>query len=85
MMDAVRREISGVLERGKIPVMLGGEHSISIGAVQAMKEARPGISVLHLDAHADMRESYQGRRSAMPAWHAGFRRRRPSFRRGYGA
>ncbi|HPC03643.1 MAG TPA: agmatinase [Syntrophales bacterium] len=60
MMDAVRREISGVLERGKIPVMLGGEHSISIGAVQAMKEARPGISVLHLDAHADMRESYQG-------------------------
>lgn len=60
MVETVRREISSILELGKIPVMLGGEHSISIGAVQAMKEARPGISVLHLDAHADMRESYQG-------------------------
>jgi len=60
MIDTVRKEIAGVLKSEKIPVMLGGEHSISLGAVQAMKEKYPGISVLHLDAHADMRESYQG-------------------------
>ena len=36
------------------------DHSISIGAVRAAVEAYPGISILHLDAHADLRESYQG-------------------------
>ena len=60
MMDTVRRHVSQVLDWGKIPVVLGGEHSISFGAVQAMKDRYPGISVLHLDAHADMRDTYQG-------------------------
>jgi len=60
MIDTVRKEISMVLGLEKTPVMLGGEHSVSLGAVQAMKEKYPGISVLHLDAHADLRESYQG-------------------------
>ena len=45
---------------GKTPVMLGGEHSISFGAVQAMKEIYPEITVLQLDAHADLRDAYQG-------------------------
>ncbi len=60
MTDAVYRSIAGVLRTGKTPVMLGGEHSISVGAVRAVKEKYPGLSVLHLDAHADMRDSYQG-------------------------
>lgn len=60
MTAAVQRTVAGLLEAGKIPVLLGGEHSISVGAVRAMKERYPGISVLQLDAHADMRESYQG-------------------------
>lgn len=60
MVAAVRRNISLVLASGKIPVMLGGEHSISFGAVQAMKEKYPRISVLQLDAHADLRDAYQG-------------------------
>ena len=41
-------------------MMLGGEHSISYGAVLAMKKVYPDISVLHFDAHADMRDTYQG-------------------------
>jgi agmatinase len=60
MMDVVRRTIAGVAADGKIPVMIGGEHSISFGAVQAMREAFPKISVLQLDAHADLRDTYQG-------------------------
>jgi agmatinase len=60
MIAAVRSEVTEILSSGKIPVILGGEHSISLGPVQAMKEAYPSLSVLHLDAHADMRNTYQG-------------------------
>ncbi|MFA5147325.1 MAG: agmatinase [Candidatus Omnitrophota bacterium] len=49
-----------LLKAGKFPVILGGEHSISSGAVKAMKEAYPNISVLHLDAHYDMRDELKG-------------------------
>ncbi|MBU1744197.1 MAG: agmatinase [Proteobacteria bacterium] len=71
MVDSVRRTISRVAADGKIPVMLGGEHSISFGAVQAMKEIYPEITVLQLDAHADLRDSYQG----TPYSHASVARR----------
>jgi agmatinase len=60
MLERVEEAIGGVFERGKIPVMLGGEHSITLGAVRAAKRRYPKLSVLHLDAHADMRISYQG-------------------------
>ncbi len=71
MMDAVRRTIAGVAADGKIPVMIGGEHSISFGAVQAMREVFPKITVLQLDAHADLRDAYQG----TPFSHAAVARR----------
>ena len=60
MLDRVEEAVADVLETGKIPVMLGGEHSITLGAVRAAKKRYPKLSVLHLDAHADMRSSYQG-------------------------
>jgi len=62
MINAVRKKIAKVSAHNKIPVMLGGEHSISLGAVQALKEKFPKLKVLQLDAHADLRESYQGSR-----------------------
>jgi agmatinase len=71
MVDSVRRSIARVAADGKIPIMLGGEHSISFGAVQAMKEIYPQISVLQLDAHADLRDAYQG----TPYSHASVARR----------
>lgn len=71
MIDAVERVISPILNDNKVPVMLGGEHSISIGAVRAALKACPGITVLHLDAHADLRDAYQG----TPYSHACFGRR----------
>ncbi len=59
MARIVRGEVARVLSAGKIPVVLGGEHSVSIGAVQAAREMYPSLSVLQLDAHADLRDSYQ--------------------------
>ncbi|OGC03356.1 hypothetical protein A2276_00345 [candidate division WOR-1 bacterium RIFOXYA12_FULL_43_27] len=52
------------LKNNSIPIILGGEHSISPEAVRAVKEIYPDLSVLHLDAHADLRDSYQGRKDS---------------------
>ncbi|HBH86051.1 MAG TPA: agmatinase [Syntrophaceae bacterium] len=59
MVHVIRHATADVLAHDKIPVILGGEHSISFGVVQAMREKYPGISVLQLDAHADLRNYYQ--------------------------
>jgi agmatinase len=71
MIHIVRKKITKIAALNKIPVMLGGEHSISFGAVQALKEKYPKLKVLQLDAHADLRESYQG----SPYSHASVARR----------
>ncbi|MDD5711998.1 MAG: agmatinase [Smithellaceae bacterium] len=60
MVEAIRVRVAEILDARRIPVVLGGEHSISFGAVKAMVDAYPTLSVLHLDAHADLRDSYQG-------------------------
>ena len=62
MIDVVRRAVSSVASQGKLLAMLGGEHTITVGAVQAMAKVYPDVSVLYLDAHADMREEYMGTR-----------------------
>jgi agmatinase len=59
MIGAVSDRISKIAAKDKIPVLLGGEHSISLGAVYALKKKYPKLSVLQLDAHADLRDSYQ--------------------------
>ncbi|MBI4329113.1 MAG: agmatinase [Chloroflexi bacterium] len=50
------------LQQRKLPVTLGGDHSITYGAVRAVAQTCPGLSVLQLDAHADLRDSYMGSR-----------------------
>ena len=62
MMEKVRVSVEDLLKAGKFPVILGGEHSITPGAVVAVKEAYPNLSALHLDAHYDMRDEYMGSR-----------------------
>jgi agmatinase len=59
MVDEIYRTQRLLLERKKKVVMLGGEHTISIAAVRALKKKYPRLSVLHMDAHADLRDSYQ--------------------------
>ena len=49
-----------ILSDGKIPVMLGGEHLITLGAVRAVFERYPDLHVIHFDAHTDLRDEYLG-------------------------
>ncbi|MDX9972661.1 MAG: agmatinase [FCB group bacterium] len=60
MVDACRSVVSAILAHGKFPVVLGGEHTVTLGPVQAVAERFPGVSVLHLDAHGDRRDTYEG-------------------------
>jgi agmatinase len=62
MVEAVRRRVQGHLANRKLAVVVGGEHSVSIGAVQAQADRYPGLSVLQLDAHSDLRDEYEGSR-----------------------
>jgi agmatinase len=59
MINLVCKKIARIAALNKIPVMLGGEHSISFAAVQALQKKYSKLTVLQLDAHADLRESYQ--------------------------
>ena len=57
---AIRRVASELVTRGKFPFVLGGEHSITAPVVSALAAKHPGLSVLQIDAHADLRESFMG-------------------------
>jgi agmatinase len=54
--------VEAVLDAGKFPLVLGGEHSLTVGPVRAMAARHRDLVVLHLDAHADLRDGYQGER-----------------------
>src|SRR5947199_2683411 len=56
----IRRVVSEIVNRGKFPVVLGGEHSITPPVVAAVAAKHPGMSVLQLDAHADLRDTFMG-------------------------
>ncbi len=60
MVGSVREVGEAVLEAGKLPVLLGGEHLLSLGMIEAVAGRYENFSILHLDAHADLREEYQG-------------------------
>lgn len=48
------------LRRGRLVAVVGGDHSVPFGAIAATAERHPGLGVLHVDAHADLREAYEG-------------------------
>ena len=60
MVEAAEKETLKFLEMGKFVVTIGGEHSVSIGPIQAYAKKFQKLSVLQLDAHADLRDSYEG-------------------------
>ena len=71
MSERVSKAVATYLETGKTVGLLGGEHSITIGSVRAHVDAHPSLSVLYLDAHADLRDEYMG----TPFGHASAARR----------
>ena len=56
----VRRETIAILAAGRVPVILGGDHSVPFGAIEACAGRWPGLGILHFDAHCDLREAYEG-------------------------
>ena len=59
MVNAVYQRTKNYLQDNKMVCVLGGEHSVSCGAIQAYAEKYDNLSVLQLDAHADLRDEYQ--------------------------
>lgn len=51
-----------ILNDGKLPMMIGGEHLVTLGAVRAVAEKYPDLHIIHFDAHADLRDDYLGAR-----------------------
>jgi agmatinase len=58
--QAVLQKTRELLELGKFLTFFGGEHSVSIGIMEAFRKAYPNLTILQLDAHTDLRESYLG-------------------------
>jgi agmatinase len=58
--DWVYEKTRALLVAGKMPVVLGGDHSVPFGAILAYAETHPNLGILHLDAHADLRAAYEG-------------------------
>jgi agmatinase len=60
MVEAVHQTTKKYIKKNKFVTIFGGEHSISIGTIRAFNEMFEDLTVLHIDAHADLRESYEG-------------------------
>jgi agmatinase len=56
----VYAQTSALLDQDKLVVTLGGDHSVPFGAIRAHAERFPSLGILHLDAHADLRDAYEG-------------------------
>lgn len=58
MVQSVYQRVKHFLDMQKFPVLIGGEHSVSVGAIHAMSEYYEDLTVLQIDAHADLRDEY---------------------------
>ena len=58
--NQVQQEVTTLLNDGKFPVTIGGNHTVSIGAIRAMAQKYNNLTVLQLDAHSDLRPEYEG-------------------------
>ncbi len=59
-LDRIRAATAQTLQMEKIPILLGGEHALTLGPILAIKERNIPFGVVQFDAHADLRDSYQG-------------------------
>ena len=59
-LEAIRARTAEILEAGKRPFLLGGEHLVTLGAFRAVHAVYPQVCILHFDAHTDLRETYLG-------------------------
>lgn len=60
VLDMIKNYTEDILSDNKLPVMIGGEHLVTLGAVRAVAKKYPDLHIIHFDAHSDMREDYLG-------------------------
>ena len=60
VMEMIEAKAAAILADGKRPVLLGGEHLVTLGSERAVAKRFPGLHIIHFDAHADLREDYLG-------------------------
>jgi agmatinase len=60
VLDEIQAATAQIVEDGKLPCMIGGEHLVTLGAVRAVVDKYPDLRVIHFDAHTDLREDYLG-------------------------
>ena len=59
-LEDIENHTRKILDSDKLPLMIGGEHLVTLGAVRAVYEKYPDLHVIHFDAHADLRDEYLG-------------------------
>lgn len=74
-LDIIQKTTTSIINDGKIPIMIGGEHLVSYPVLKAMHEKYANLKVIHLDAHTDLREEFFGRKLS----HATFMRQAHKF------
>ncbi|MBI2085112.1 MAG: agmatinase [Candidatus Aenigmarchaeota archaeon] len=57
--ETIRKKTEDVLKNGKTPLMFGGEHSVTLGVIQAIKNSKLNFKVVSFDAHADLRDTFE--------------------------
>lgn len=62
VLDDIQQRSEIILNDGKIPFMIGGEHLVTLGQVRAVSEKYNNIYIIHFDAHADLRDDYLGQK-----------------------
>ena len=60
VLDEIEKTAAQIIADDKIPVMLGGEHLVTLGAVRAVAKRHPDLRIVHFDAHCDLRDDYLG-------------------------
>ncbi len=59
-LEIIEDYVSSILDDNKLPVMIGGEHLVTLGALRAAVKHYPDLRIIHFDAHADLRDEYMG-------------------------
>lgn len=60
VLDLISERTRDIMNDGKFPFMIGGEHLVTLGAIREMVKDYPDLNIIHFDAHADLREDYLG-------------------------
>jgi agmatinase len=60
MLEEIEDRVSEIVSHGKVPIALGGEHSLSYGVFKGLSEHYKDFSIIHFDAHLDLRDTYEG-------------------------